>query len=273
MWWQVFELSEQPDGLTVPQLLVKPVFTSDSYVVHLTDLSNIWSEKLDLDGIVERASQEQCPIEVSKQDTTQLTILLENVIKSLSSSDDAFRRMSRTEDDGVTLNTTISLPEPLDSLTWKFHLEKSNSAVLKDELILPLLLSSHIQHERIISLVSIIADKDRALTRLVDQYESSNMDLAAAFPAINSLKSGKRAIKREQAAKHIPGLRPFRELAWREEAGQLEDPDVTTLGLFQEALAQSTPKVPSQLKSDNGNHCMVDDASRAAESTKGYCEK
>ena len=252
-WWQVFELSEPPDGTTVPQLLVKPVFSSDSYVIYLTDLSNIWSEKLDLDGIVKRASQEQCPIEVSKQDTSQLAILLENVMNSLSRSNDTARRMSRSQEDGVTLNTTIRLPEPLESLTWRFRLEKTNAGTLKNELILPLLVSSHIQYERINSLVSMIADKDRAITRLVDQYESSHLDLAAAFPVISSLKSGRRAIKREQAARHVPALQPFREAAWRAETEQLEDSDVTTLGLFQQALAQSTSRVPSQLRSDDGD--------------------
>lgn len=249
--WRVLELSEQPEGKQIPQLLVKPAFSSNSYTVHLTDLSNIWVEELDLAGIVERAASEQSPIEVSKQDTAQLAILLDNVKKSLICSDEATCRISRNDVDGVTLHTTISLPRPLDSLAWKFVLGMRSSITLKNELILPLLVSSHIQHERIAALISIIADKDKAITRLVDQYESSNLDLATAFPSVGGLKSGRRMIKREQAAKHVPALQPFHEVAWREETGELEDSDVTTLGLFQEALAQSTPNVPTQLKSED----------------------
>ena len=67
--WRVLELCEQPDGKHIPQLLIKPAFDLDSYIVHLTDLSNIWCEELDVYGIVKRAAQEQSPIEVSKQDT------------------------------------------------------------------------------------------------------------------------------------------------------------------------------------------------------------
>ncbi|KAH7377384.1 XRCC4-like factor-domain-containing protein [Pyrenochaeta sp. MPI-SDFR-AT-0127] len=249
--WRVLELSEEPNDVQVPQLLVKPDFGSNSYTVHLTDLSNIWIEELDLAGIVGRASDEQSPIEVSKQDTTQLAILLDNVKKTLACSDDTTCRVTCHDGDGVTLHTTVSLPKPLDSLTWKFVLEKRTSITLKNELILPLLVSSHIQHERISHLISIITGKDKAITRLVDQYESSNLDLAAAFPSVGGFKSGKRMIKREQAAKHVPALQPFHEEAWREETGQLEDSDVSTLGLFQEALAQSTPKVPIQLKSED----------------------
>lgn len=248
--WRVLQLAEEPDSEQIPQLLVKPAFSVDSYIVHLTDLSHIWSEELDLEGIVGRASQEQSPIEVSKQDTSQLAILLSHVRKPLDSSDDATCRITRSEEEGIVLHTSIALPEPLESLTWRFYLQKRTSTTLKNELILPLLVSSRIQHERITGLISTITSKDKAITRLVDQYESCNLDLAAAFPSVGSLKAGRKGIKREQAAKHIPALQPFREAVWRKETGQLVESDVTTLGLFQEALAQSTPSVPPQLKSE-----------------------
>lgn len=251
--WRVLELSELPDGQVIPQLLVKPEFRPDSYTVHLTCLSNIWSEELDLACIVQRAAEEQSPIEVSKRDTAQLAILLANVRKSLDHSDDTICWITRADSDGMTLHTTIALPKPLDSLTWKFHLKKRASSVLKNELILPLLLSSHVQHERVDSLVSIIKDKDKAITRLVDQYESSNLDLAAAFPIISGLKPGRKVVKREQAARHIPALQPFREDVFRQETGQSVNSDISTLGLFQEALSDCTPTVPPQLKSSDAD--------------------
>lgn len=250
--WRVLQLSAQPDGEPIPQLLVKPAFGSDSYTVYLTCLTNIWSEELDLAGIVDRAADQQSPIEVSKQDTAQLAILLDHVKQSLCSSEDAECRLSRQGTDGITLHTNICLPEPLDSLTWTFHLQKRTSVTLKNELILPLLVSSHIQYERINDLVTTIENKDKAITRMVDQFESSNLDLAAAFPSIGGLKTGRKLIKREQAARHLPALRPFQQHAWRQETAQLLDSDVTTLGLFQEALVQCTPDVPLSLQADDG---------------------
>ncbi|CAE7031912.1 hypothetical protein CFE70_004506 [Pyrenophora teres f. teres 0-1] len=249
--WRVLKLSEEPGDKQVPQLLIKPAFQSDSYILHLTDLSNIWSEESDLDSIVNRASQEQSPIEVSNQDTAQLAILLDNVKKSLVNGHDAVCRMTRNDDDGIILHTSICLPEPLDRLTWKFYLKKRTATILKNELILPLLVSSHIQHERINGLITTIDSKDKAITRLADHFDSNNMDFAAAFPSIGGTKSGRRMVKREQAAKHIPALKSFREDAWRQETGQLRNSDLTTLGLFQEALAHSTPDVPIQLKSED----------------------
>ncbi|KZM24919.1 uncharacterized protein EKO05_0002707 [Ascochyta rabiei] len=250
--WRVLELSAQPDGEPIPQLLVKPAFGPDSYTLHLTCLTNIWSEQLDLAAIVHRATVQQSPIEVSKQDTAQLSILLDNVKKSLETSDDAGCLLTRDGTDGITLHTTIRLPEPLDSLTWKFHLQRRSSVTLKNELILPLLVSSHIQYERINDLITTIENKDKAIARMVDQFESSNLDLAAAFPSIGALKAGRKMIKREQAARHLPALRPFQQDVWREETAQLADSEVTTLGLFQEALVQCTPDVPSSLEAEDG---------------------
>ncbi|KAF2439954.1 XLF-domain-containing protein [Karstenula rhodostoma CBS 690.94] len=246
--WRVLQLSEE--GTTVPQLLIKTHFGSSAYTVFLTDLTNIWSEELDLSGIVRRASEVESPIEVSERDTSQLAILFENVQKSLSNSHDATSAISRAKLDNVTLHTTISLPEPLDSLAWKFHLVKGTAAALKNELILPLLISSHVQHVRISRLLSVISDKDRAITRLVDQYESSNLDLAAAFPSIGNAKSGKKVVRREQAARHIPGLQNFEPDTWKRETAEM-DTSVSTLGLFQEALSECTPSIPPKLKSSD----------------------
>ncbi|KAJ8106412.1 hypothetical protein OPT61_g9555 [Boeremia exigua] len=250
--WRTLELAEQPDGESIPQLLVKAAFTPDSYSVFLTCLTNIWCEELDLAGIVARAAEQQSPIEVSTQDTAQLAILLDHVSRSLSTPEDAECRLVRNGADGITLHTTVRLPEPLDSLTWKFHLQKRSSVTLKNELILPLLVSSHIQYERINDLITTIENKDNAISRMVDTFESNNLDLAAAFPSIGGLKTGRKLIKREQAARHLPALRPFQQHVWREETAQLADSDVTSLGLFQEALVQCTPNIPASLQAENG---------------------
>lgn len=247
--WRLLELSEQPAGHNIPQLLIKPAFKNDAYTVHLTCLSNIWTEELELESIVDRASQQQSPIEVSKHDTAQLAILLDNVKKSLEPSEDTICRITRSDNDGLVLHTTITLPKPLDSLSWKFYLEKGSAIALKNELILPLLVSSRVQHERMSRLISTINDKDKAITRLVDQFDSSNLDLSAAFPVIGGLKTNRRPVKREQAAKHVPALQPFREDAFKQETSRLGDSGISTLGLFREALSECSPEVPIQLKS------------------------
>jgi hypothetical protein len=247
--WRVLPLSDIAHN--VPQLLIKPDFQPKSYTVFLTDLSNIWSEELDLKDILKRAAEQESPIEVSTQDTTQLGILLDHVKQSLTKDADSVCRITKGDPDGVVLHTTSSLPRPLGSLTWRFNLRKRTSGTLKNELILPLLVSSHIQHERVNALLSTIQEKDRAITRFLDQFESSNLDLALAFPSIAGMRPGKRLVKREQAARHIPALVPFEHDDFLRQTGRLKDDDVCTLGLFQEALSQCNPKVPPEMKSQD----------------------
>lgn len=248
--WRALQLSDQPDGKQIPQLLVKTHFGSDVYTVFLTDLSSIWSEELDLAGIAHRASTEESPIEVSKHDTAQLTILLDHVKRSLASHDDTTCRITKTNDvDGLVLHTTTPLPEPLDSLKWTFHLRKRNPMTLMNELLLPLLISSHVQQERIAGLIKIVSEKDRAITRLTDQFESTNMDLAAAFPSIGGTRLGRKIVNREQAAKHVSGLRPFDQGLWMTKTAESHHASVSTPDLFQDVLSHCTPTVPPSLKS------------------------
>lgn len=251
--WRVLRLSDADSSGEVPQLLFKPVFTPKAYTLFLTDLSNIWSEGLDLAAVLKRATQQKSPIEVSKEDTSQLAILLEHVERSLTGDHDSTCVLTKGDSDGIVIHTTATLPGPLGTLRWEFDLEKRASAVLKSELILPLLVSSHIQHERVNSLLATIQEKDRAITRFADQFESSNLDLALAFPSIAGMKSGRRMIKREQAARHIPALEPFQAEIWMRETSQLQDDQVCTLGLFQEALSECKPKVPSEMKSEEAD--------------------
>jgi hypothetical protein len=245
--WRVLDLSDASDP-HIPQLLVKTEFGTKHYAVFLTDLNNIWSEELDLTAIIDRASEQESPIEVSKQDTTQLAILLDHVRKSLTSTDETTCRITRDDAGGIILHATATLPGPLDSLRWRFNLGKRTSTTLRNELILPLLVSSHIQHERMNNLIASITEKDKAITRLLDQFESSNLDLATAFPSIGGSKPGRRLIKREQAARHVPALQPFDKHTWKTGTGQLKDSRISTLALFQEALSECNPKVPAQMK-------------------------
>ncbi|KAF2274325.1 XLF-domain-containing protein [Westerdykella ornata] len=249
--WRVLHVSDSDQDSSVPQLLIKPNFRSDAYTVFLTDLSNIWSEELGLDDILRRASEHESPIEVSRQDRSQLTILLEHVKQSLVSSDGSTCRLTKGDTDAIVLHTASKLPDPLGSLTWTFNLRKRNSAILKDELILPLLVSSHIQHERIHELLSTVREKDRAITRFLDQLESSNIDLALAFPSLAPMKAGRRAVKRELAARQIPALHPLDDEKWMQETGRLKDDHVCTLALFQEALSECNPKVPAEMISED----------------------
>ncbi|OCK83388.1 XLF-domain-containing protein [Lepidopterella palustris CBS 459.81] len=228
----------------VPQLLIKASFNADSYSIFVTDLCHIWSEELNKSEIVERASNTDTSIEVTRRDTSQLRLLLENIAKSLKDFQNVKRRLLHDNEDGLILRTTISLPEPLDALHWSIHLKCLTSDDLKRELILPLLASSYVQHQHVKSLISIIEHKDQAISKLLHELESSGIDLSAAFPSLSGARSTRKVIKQDYAAQHIPGLGAFDENKWRQTPisqeqikaslaevmqGLLPEPDMSTL--------------------------------------------
>ncbi|KAF2205516.1 XLF-domain-containing protein [Delitschia confertaspora ATCC 74209] len=249
--WRLLNLTDTHEQL--PQLLIRSEFGRKGYTIFLTDLCHIWREELGFDEIVERVSQEECPIEVSDNDSTQLPILLKNIQKSLTTFNESTCNITRNSDESIVLHTITILPEPLDALRWKFYLQKCELITLKNELVLPLLVNSQIQYHRISSLISAIEEKDKVITRLLDQYESSNLDLANAFPSVAGSKA-RRPVKREQAMNHVSGLRPFDAVALLEESRQLDDKHFSSTIFFQQALPQHGLKVSTQLRSEgDGN--------------------
>jgi len=270
--WRVLELTDPPDQL--PRLLIRPVFGRRSYTIILTDLGNVWKEELDFNGIIERATQEESPIEVTAHDTSQLSILLENIQNSLLASSNCTCHITRDSEENLIIHTALSLPEPLGSFTWRFYLTKHPINVLKDEFILPLLVNSQIQHRRIAALISTIQEKDKAITRLLDQYESSNLDLTAAFPALGGPKSMRgRHVKRDYALKHVPGLARFDETKWMESSIQFDEDDFSPTTFYEEALPQHRLKVAAQLKSEGLNETWWKDIPKTLDVRKQTTKK
>lgn len=245
-YWTELELTESPEQ--VPKLLIKAEFRRKGYTIFLTDLTYIWKEELDLDAIIERATEEESPIEVNQHDTLQLSILLDNIQRSVQGAKGSTCHVARHYEDGIALHTTSILPEPLDALRWKFYLRKDKAIALRDELISPLLVHSQIQHRRIASLVKMLQDKDKAISRLLDQYESLNLDLATAYPVIGGQRSGRKPVRREQAMKHVPALQPFEEARWEESSKQIEEDDFSSAAFFQEAIPHHHVSLATSLR-------------------------
>lgn len=255
--WRPLVLSDEPSRVQIPQLLFQARFSRKGYSFLLTDLSNIWSEELGVDEVIDRALQAESPIEVTHHDAEQLTILLGTVECSLVGGD-ANRHVTKATNDGVVVHTAIDLPGPLGVLHWKFHLQKQTLTTLKNELILPLLVASHIQHERMRDLISTLSEKDRAIARMADHFNSYNLDLAAVFPTIGGAKPSRRPVSRDQAAKHVPGLQVFDEAAWKATSARSVDASTFTVGMFAETLSECDLDVPTALKVDKGGQNWFD---------------
>ncbi|KAF2812892.1 XLF-domain-containing protein [Mytilinidion resinicola] len=200
-------------GPRAPPLFLKTSFISRKYTIYVTDLSRVWSEQLDEHAIKERGTSEDNHF--GNIDESNFADLLETVASALEQSNGNSHKIIPEGTDELILQAKLVLPEPLDPFNWKFHLELLSSEDISKQLTLPLLASSFTHRSQINDLVHNLQEKDKVISRLLDQLDSINVGLSTVFPSITGLRASKKTIKRDQAAKHVPGLRTFNEDEWR----------------------------------------------------------
>ncbi|KAL2013050.1 hypothetical protein VTN00DRAFT_575 [Thermoascus crustaceus] len=216
--WRKLPLPPQ-EGL--PPLLFKYITTPNSYDIYLTDLTYIWSERLNRRAILDRASDENTSIDPS-EDSEQFKVLLEKIEDALRGSPGSSITLNNgSKANSLELTTTTKLPSPLPPLQWTLYLLREPQTSLTSELLLPLLREEADRETRQRSLLDHLKEKDWVLRKLFDKIESLGIDPSTVFPsAAAGLRSAKRgSITLSQAAKYIKGLAPFDEEEWRNEVG------------------------------------------------------
>ena len=207
MSWQPLQVGT--GGGNIPQLLVKFDVSSSGYTLFLTDLARIWSEKLSKGQIEARAKDLKTTIDPS-EDLSQLKIFLQKLVDALTGhKSDAQLSLSPGDGDGLTLQIVYSLPPPLDSLEWRFHLQLLSQDEFGQEFTYPLIVAASIHIFRTNDLVTQLEDKDHIIAKLLDKLEASGTEMGSIFPAAAGVKATKHATQRQRAARHVRGLAPF----------------------------------------------------------------
>ncbi|KAI0457429.1 XLF-domain-containing protein [Xylaria acuta] len=203
----------------LPALLVSACFAESSYTLYVTDLANIWVEKLDRRGILLRSLQENTAIDLVDAGPEQWAVFLSKLKAAVdpTSSDHrltsigiAAGRHSKNQDD-LALRLVCELPKPLGALRWPVHLVKCQPASLTSELVLPLIQEHYVQRREAEDLMNRLKEKDALIKKLLDKLSTMNTPLELIF---NSLSS-KHATTRAAAEERIKGLAPFDEERWR----------------------------------------------------------
>ncbi|KAI0169859.1 XLF-domain-containing protein [Hypoxylon sp. FL1284] len=204
----------------LPPLLISPKFAASSYTLHITDLANVWVEKLDRKGILLRSLQEDTSIDLSDGDSKQWDVFLSklNAAFDPTSPEHHSTRLSLTasppdkaSEGGIALHVICVLPEPLKPLRWPVYLTKCPPVGLASEVVLPLIQSQHERNMEAKDLMSRLQEKDAVIARLIDKLEAMHTGLEHVF---NSL-SGKRKPSRATAEEKVKGLAAFNESDWR----------------------------------------------------------
>ncbi|KAJ8066416.1 hypothetical protein OCU04_005477 [Sclerotinia nivalis] len=221
MAWKPLQLSNSA-GAQLPPFLISSEFNNDSYLVRLTDLSNIWVERIDRDAIIERSKEENTSIDPS-EDEDQLSIFLDKIKLGLVGGKDASLSLqvgTGIADDispNLRLHVQIPLPGGLKDLEWRYELALEGPKETVDKLVLPSLIALQEKRKEVEELVGLLGEKDAVIQKLVDALESQGSDLGTIFHQAAGRPG--RKVDRKKASEKIKGLRIFDAEAWKRELG------------------------------------------------------
>ncbi|KAF7856958.1 hypothetical protein EAF04_009718 [Stromatinia cepivora] len=227
MAWKPLQLSSSA-GAQLPPFLISSEFNYDSYLVRLTDLSNIWVERTDRDAIIERSKEENTSIDPS-EDEDQLSIFLDKIKLGLAGGKDASLSLqveAGIADDlspNLLLHVNIPLPGGLKDLEWRYELALEGPKETVDRLVLPSLIALQEKRKEVEELVELLGEKDAIIQKLVDTLESQGTDLGTIFHQAAGRPG--RKVDRKKASEKIKGLRIFDAEAWKRELGSYKTED------------------------------------------------
>ncbi|KAI9648802.1 hypothetical protein NHQ30_003442 [Ciborinia camelliae] len=221
MVWKPLQLSSSA-GAQLPPFLISSEFNKDSYLLRLTDLTNIWAERVDRDAIIERSTEENTSIDPS-EDEDQLSIFLDKIKLGVTGGKDTSLSLqvgAGTRSDPLPhllLHVKIPLPGGLKDLEWRYLLRPELPKKTVETLIFPSLVALQEKRRGVEELVELLKEKDEVIQKLVDTLESQGTDLGTIFHQAAGRPG--RKVDRKKASEKIKGLKIFDVGAWRRELG------------------------------------------------------
>jgi hypothetical protein len=250
MSWKPLQFSAYA-GTHLPPLLISATF-ADSYDIHLTDLTNIWSESLTKRAIIRRSQEESTSID--PRDGDQFKIFLDKLKLGLEGGKDTTLALTITADadrPSLILNITTNLPGGLAPLEWPVRLAAAPQSLLASQLTLPLLRAQHVRIQEIAALAEVLKEKDHVIQKLADKLEEQGTELGQVFPQAAG-KLG-RKVDRKRAEERVKGLGVFDMQTWRKELSHEESQD--TAQLIGEVF---TGENTDELQANSGVHLSED---------------
>lgn len=201
---------------SIPPLVMKFEIGTSDYTIWLSDLTLIWSEKLDRKRIIQRSFTTDTSIDPS-EGPDQLRLFLQKIGDALDQQDNT--RLTLVQDDDekqkLLLRTFTPLPGSLKPLEWFIELAPASQWGLTSELILPVLSLRVTAELEKTSLLQALKEKDQVIAKLTDKLQADGTDLGRLFPGVASSKLGK-ATSRQILSKSVKGLGEFNEERWQE---------------------------------------------------------
>lgn len=180
----------------------------------MTDLSNVWTEHMSRQDILNRADEDATTIDPS-EDPEQFEVLLRKIGEALSGESGCTASLENgLREDSMKLTVSTKLPAPLRPLIWTIYLSKEPQSSTSQHLILPLLRAEAGWESRQRTLLDHLSKKDWVLGKLFDKIESMGIDLSTIFPGVAGLRKAHGDTLLSHAANYVKGVAPFDEQEW-----------------------------------------------------------
>lgn len=185
--------------------------SEQEYELQLTDLCDLWTEKLTSSAIIERVSETNCSIDPG-QDGSQFGNLLHHLQKALTGEPGTkFKGRRQMTETSVRVEVRSELPHGMRRFEWHFRLSLQSKEEMRSCVIYPLALCSHNQNMRLEMIWSHLKDKDTAIGKLLDKVESAGLDPMTMLPAAVTGRQIKKLSVKKLLLQHITGLQPFND--------------------------------------------------------------
>lgn len=217
-------------NISVPSLLYRFIYTSQSYEFFLTDLTHVWHETLQRKHILQISEDKGTSIDPS-EDANQYDVFMRKIQDALDGAKNTSVAIASGErPDSVVVTTSTKLPAGLNPLKWSFTLSKEPPSAVTQHLLLPLLKSERNHKKREHFLLEQIREKDSVLSKIFDKIDPSQ--LTSLFPGTAGIRHTKP--KTSDLIRHIKGATRFDENGWR---GSSADEDSLEIGLAESLYA------------------------------------
>ena len=214
-YWKELKLGNAYSGF--PPILIKYVIDSSSYSIHMTDLTHIWTERMNAREIRRRALNADTSIDPS-EDVDQMRLFLRYISDALQQMPGTSLELAYNEPkECLLLKTYTALPKSLEPLRWTMELGKDLPFVLTEEMVVPLLNTQAIANIETTSLLHHLKDKDRIIDKLFDTIRANGISLSGIFPGRPPLDSLLKNDPRQALYKNARGLSVFDEKQWRKD--------------------------------------------------------
>ncbi|KAG5970253.1 hypothetical protein E4U58_000581 [Claviceps cyperi] len=243
-----------PVSYGLPVLLVSADMGPSSYVVSISDMANIWSEKLDRKTICMRGWSENTSIDPSdtEENMNKFLSCLKSALNPTQDGHDTTSlslspaTVSDAGEGGLTINVTCRL-QGFSPLRWPIHLKKLPSSAVATELVLPLIQANFDRLREVRSLTEVIRCKDSVITKMSDKLEAMGAGLEHVFTAL----SGRKRVTRAAAEDRVKGVGSFDVYKWKDELDSNASGPGSVSELIQGLFGASGLEYRTSLEIDN----------------------